>query len=80
MPQIDPKAFIQKIIRLHKKDSAYLYALFEAHEGWVSYSTLVSPPGVEYCEIELTIPLGFESEMNQLLLELGELIYECKPA
>ena len=71
------KAYSQ-VIRIAKVDSAWIYHVLEAHEGIVSYSTLVggvealTPEGLPTCELALTIPAGFLEEVRAVLEHLKE--------
>ncbi len=66
-------------IRVRKEDSAYVYAILEAQDGIVAYSTLDYRPGDHHRDLELIVPLGFTREVNDLLevlqTELGGELY-----
>ena len=59
-------------IRLRKQDSAFVYHVFEAHEGICSYSTLDHEPGSAYRDLEFQVPVDFIDEVERVLKELGE--------
>ncbi len=67
---------LTRVIRVRKQDSAFIYHLLESYEGIASYSTLDSPPGSSYCDLELSIPAGFAEDVERLLSELGDKVYE----
>ena len=65
----------RKIIRIHKKDSAFVYAILESLEGMVSYSTVEpSTDSNSSCkagsltrDLELHIPFDFLDEVDEVL-------------
>jgi hypothetical protein len=59
-------------LRVKKEDSAFLYALFEAQEGIVSYSTLDTVPGALHRDLEVQIPPGNLDEVQSLVDEIRE--------
>jgi hypothetical protein len=61
-------------IRVKSEESAFVYAIFESHEGILSYSTLDSPPGCLYRDLELQVPVGLKEDAQELLDSLGDLI------
>lgn len=63
-------------IRVRKEDSAFVYCLFESYEGIVSYSTVDYQVGDRFRDLELTVPQCFDSEVDDLINHLGDLIYE----
>ena len=67
-----------KRIRVRKEDSAYVYFLLEAYEGAAAYSTLPFEVGDAWRDLELIVPVAFLSEINDLLNQLGDMIYELK--
>ena len=81
-----PEEAYRQVIRISKRDSAWLYHILEAQEGIVSYSTLLSseavpplsPAGESTCDLELTIPAGFLTQVEELLeqLRLGGVWFE----
>ena len=73
--------FIRKVIRVHRRDSAFLYAILESLDGMTSFSTLPDAPGQEHREIELFISPESLADVNIVLdgmrkkfpiIELGE--------
>jgi hypothetical protein len=50
----------------------------EAQEGIVSYSTLPHVQGDLFRDLELRIPPDFVKEVDDLLIQLGEMIYEIQ--
>ena len=60
---------IERTVRILKKDSAFLYAVLESLEGMAAYTTVAEAPGT--CDVQLLIPQGFESEMNDVIQSLG---------
>ena len=71
---------VTKTIRTRKEDSAFVYAILESHEGICSYSTLDHEPGSLYRDLELSIPIAFVDEVQEVLQNLGDLVYELKPS
>lgn len=67
---------ILKRIRVSKKDSAFVYAVLESHEGICSYSTLDFNLQDNFRDLELAIPVSMESECREVLKQLGEFIYD----
>ena len=67
---------VRRIIRVRKQDSAFVYFILEAQEGIVAYSTLDFKPEDAHRDLLLMIPPDFVSEVDKLLKELGELVYE----
>ena len=66
---------VQKIIRVHRRDSAFVYAILESLEGMVSYSTLNSEASQDYRDLSLFIPYGFIQEVDQVLSGLRKRIF-----
>lgn len=71
-------------IRLHRKNSAFVYAILESLEGWVSFSTLdnVEHGGsnwnTAFRDLELYIPKDFEQDVAAVIESLQsrfEVIY-----
>jgi hypothetical protein len=60
------------IIRSTKEDSAFLYQLLEAHEGWAAYSTLPFGPHDPYRDLQLIVPDDWKNEVMNLLESLKE--------
>lgn len=73
---LDPGAAQRRWIRVKKTESAFVYAIFEAHEGVLGYSTVGHEPGGTSCDLELQIPESRLEEAERLLKSLGDLIYE----
>lgn len=70
-------------VQVPKKDSAFVYAILESLEGWVSFSTARTQqlPKVRLpqfldsdCYLILRTPESFTSEMNQILSDLAKKI------
>ena len=70
------KQSIYKKIRVRKEDSAYVYFILESYEGITSYSTLENKVGDPHRDLELRIPPDYLGEVQALLKELGDMIYE----
>lgn len=66
----------RKRIRVKKEDSAFVYCILESHEGIASYSTLPHQEGDAFRDLELTIPEPFREEVDRVLRQLGDIIYE----
>ena len=60
-------SFIRKVIRVHRRDSAFVYAVLESLEGMTSYATLDDVPSQNYRELALTISPGFAVEVETVL-------------
>jgi len=73
-----PQHSIRKVIRVKKEDSAFVYFILESYEGITSYSTLEFMPGDAYRDLELRIPPDFLEEVEDLLMRMGDLVYELK--
>lgn len=73
-----PLNSIKKVIRVKKEDSAFVYFILESYEGITSYSTLEFVQGEMYRDLELRVPPDFLNEVEDLLKQLGDLIYEIK--
>lgn len=58
---------IRKIIRVHRRDSAFVYAILESLEGMASYSTLPNAPGQDFRDLELSVAPGFADEVEAVL-------------
>jgi hypothetical protein len=69
---------IFKKIRVRKEDSAFVYFILESYEGIASYSTLDHTQGDAYRDLELRIPPDFVEEVEGLLKDLGEMVYELR--
>jgi hypothetical protein len=68
-----------KIIRVRREDSAFVYFILESYEGITSYSTLGFRKEDSFRDLELRIPPDFVDEVDELLRELGDMVYEIKP-
>ncbi|MBL7716758.1 MAG: hypothetical protein JNL01_14935 [Bdellovibrionales bacterium] len=77
-------------VRVQKSESAFVYAVFEACEGIMAYSTLdTEDPHQLHRDLELQIPAGFVEEAEAVLERLADLVYDlgwttelaeiCKP-
>jgi hypothetical protein len=73
-----PQCSIKRQIRVRKQDSAFVYFILESYEGIASYSTLDFNQGDMHRDLELRIPSDFVTDVDQLLKQLGDLIYEFK--
>ncbi len=63
------------VIRVLKKDSAFVYAILESLEGMASYSTLSDELGrSNYRDLELLIPLGYSEDVDLVLEGLSKKI------
>lgn len=79
---MEPSAAFRQVIRITKRDSAWIYHVLEAQDGIVSYSTLpegghpeapqLSPSGESTCDLELTIPAGFLTHVQEVLEHLRQ--------
>lgn len=58
---------IKKILQVHQKDSAFLYAILESLEGMAAYSTLAHQKNSQTREIELFIPQALLADMEIIL-------------
>jgi hypothetical protein len=61
-------------IRTHKRDSAFVYAVLEAQEGLVAYSTLPHQHHAQTRELELLVPESSLSELEAVLKSLGPMV------
>ncbi len=73
-----PQFSVKKIIRVKKEDSAYVYFILESYEGITSYSTLEFKTGDAHRDLELRIPPDYVNEVQDLLMRMGDLVYEIK--
>lgn len=55
------------ILRTPKKDSAFLYFLFESHEGICMYSTIDDSKHLPYRDIDVKATLEFQSDLMNLI-------------
>lgn len=60
-------AFLRKVLRVAKEESALLYALLEAHEGLTSLSTLPHREGDLHRDVELLYPADQAPELERVL-------------
>jgi Domain of unknown function (DUF4911) len=67
---------IFKKIRVRKEDSAFVYFILESYEGIAITSTLEFTPGDAHRDLELRIAPDFIREVEGLMKELGEMVYE----
>jgi hypothetical protein len=67
-----------KRIRVRKEDSAFFHFILESYEGIASYSTLQHCAGDAHRDLELRIPPDFVAEVEELLRQMGDMIYELK--
>jgi hypothetical protein len=58
-------------IRTTKEDSAFIYHLLEAHEGWAAYSTLPFKSEDPYRDVVLIVPNDWLIPVNELLESLN---------
>ncbi len=66
---------IHKKVRVHKKDSAFLYAILESLEGAASFSTLdATVKDQTYRDIEICISPGFLDEIESIIQTLRKKI------
>lgn len=62
---------VKRRIRVRKEDSAYVYCIFEAHEGIAAYSTLDHKAGDLYRDLELQIPVAFLTDVDSVIQRLN---------
>lgn|GEM_PF-1601078 len=67
----------KRLIRVEKKNSAFVYAILESLEGMASYSTVDLPGdpvrvGKSFRDIELCIPDAFVSDIEKVLQGLSK--------
>lgn len=72
-----PDLFHKIRVRVHKRDSAFVYCILESHEGTCSYSTLDGPANDLYRDLELQVPESALPDVRRVLEHLGERIHEC---
>jgi hypothetical protein len=73
---VDPGAVIVRRVRMRKEDSAFVYAVFESHEGVLSYTTLGHEAGSLHRDLQLSIPATMARDAQRILQSLGDLLYE----
>jgi hypothetical protein len=59
-------------IRMKKEDSAFIYHVLEAHEGWAAYSTLPISRNDPYLDMLLIVPSEWVNPVNDLLESLKD--------
>jgi hypothetical protein len=72
------KYYHRHYVRVAKHDSAWVYALFESHDGTVSYSTLDSPKEANTRDLEVIVPQGQEEEWAHLCEACHGILYTLK--
>jgi hypothetical protein len=61
-------------IRTKKEDSAFVYHVFEAHEGLVAYSTLPHKAHDPFRDLELLVTAELKADLEALLMDLSEYV------
>ncbi len=74
-----PRQSVRRKIRVKKEDSAFVYFILESYEGITSYSTLEFKQGDPHRDLELRIPPDFLQDVDNLLKQFGDLVYEIQP-
>lgn len=69
---------IRRKIRVRKEDSAFVYFILESLEGVTAYSTLDFKPEDAYRDLLLMVPPDFNEEVDGVLRDFGDLVYELK--
>ena len=59
--------FVKKLIRVHRRDAAFVYAILESLDGMTSFSTLPDKSGQDYRELELSISPEFVTDVETVL-------------
>jgi hypothetical protein len=59
-------------VRTRKEDSAFIYHIFEAHEGLVAYSTLPHQNHDAFRDLELLVSAEMKADLEALLEDLAE--------
>lgn len=62
-------------IRTKKSDSAYVYKVFEAHEGLSAYSTVDHREGEQHRDMDLIFAPDAEKDVRQLISELQQMMW-----
>ena len=62
------------IIRTRKEDSAFVYHVFEAHEGLTAYSTLPFMPHDPQRDLELLVAPESLNDLRTILKDLAGLV------
>lgn len=70
MIRLESIVMVSKIIRVPKKNSAFVYAILESLEGMASYSTLDKSVGKNFRDLQLFIPEAFVGDINFVLESL----------
>lgn len=65
---------LTKTIRVHRRDSAFVYAILESLEGMASFSTLPDDKTQNYRDISLSISREFVQELDIVLSGLRKRI------
>ena len=58
---------VSKTIRVHRRESAFVYAILESLEGMASFSTLPHIPHQDHRDLALSIPQEFQAEIETVL-------------
>jgi hypothetical protein len=61
-------------IRTHKRDSAFVYAVLEAQEGLVAYTTLPHVHHAQTRELQLLVPESSLPDLKEVLKSLGTMV------
>jgi hypothetical protein len=69
---------VRRTIRVKKEDSAFVYFILESLEGVTAYSTLDFSPQDAHRDLLLMVPPDFNSDMDRVLKDLGDYVYELK--
>jgi hypothetical protein len=72
MIESPPEAVKLMVLRVQKKDSAYLYQVLESYEGLANYSTLTVEKERPYRDIALHIAPDLRPEVEALVERLRE--------
>ncbi len=59
------------VLRVKKKDSAYVYQLLESYEGLANYSTLTEQKGLPYRDILLHVAPDLRSFVETVVAHLA---------
>jgi hypothetical protein len=69
---------VKKVIRVRKEDAVFIYFILESYEGWTSYSTLPFQKGDAFRDLELNIAPDYRAEVEGLLKQLENQVYEIR--
>jgi hypothetical protein len=58
---------VRKTIRVHRRESAFVYAILESLEGMASFSTLPHAPNQDHRDLALSIPAEFLADVDTVL-------------